>query len=402
MARPLLLDWRMTTTPTLVMVAALALGSSVVAAQPAKPAPDYAPLAEKIVTVSANVKEGEIVEISGGVLDLPLLEEVAIAVRKRGGFPLLTIGSDKLAKAENTQIPEKYDAQRPKLGLELANIVDVYIRIPAVRDPGIPAMLTAERSAKRAKAAQAVDEKIRLRNARVVELDNGLAPSWSRANSLGVSEAELARIFWEALNADYTAIQTRCNKLRDAIAGGSKLHVTAPNGTDLDLAVTGRRTFASDGITSDADVKAGGPRTQVWLPAGDVYVTPVPGSARGRLVDDRMTYLGKEILGVTVDIARGRVTSINATSGWDVLKGPYTAAGRGKTEVGFVDLGCNPAIKTAGKLETWMGAGMVTIGIGGNRWAGGANSEPFSLAYQLPGATVTLDGKVIVENGQLK
>jgi hypothetical protein len=49
-----------------------------------------------------------------------------------------------------------------------------------------------------------------------------------------------------------------------------------------------------------------------------------------------------------------------------------------------------------------MGAGMVTIGIGGNRWAGGANAEPFSLAYQLPGATVTLDGKVIVENGQLK
>ncbi|HSD86290.1 MAG TPA: aminopeptidase [Kofleriaceae bacterium] len=392
----------MTTTPRLVMVAALAFGSSVVAAQPAKPAPDYAPLAEKIVTVSANVKEGEIVEISGGVLDLPLLEEVAIAVRKRGAFPLLTIETDKLAKASNTEVPAKYDSQAPKLGLQLANIVDVYIQIPAVRDPGIPAMLAPDRAAKRAKAGQAVDERRRMHDARIVEIDNGLAPSWTRANSLGVSEAELGRMFWTALDADYSVVEKKCKSLRDKVAAGSELRITHANGTDLKMSLKGRRTFVSDGVTNDADIRAGGPRTQVFLPAGDVYVTPVAGSARGKLVDDRMVYLGKEIRGVTADIARGRVTNIGADAGWDVVKGPYAAAGRGKTEVGFIDLGCNPAIPTAGKLETWMGAGMVTIGIGGNRWAGGANSEPFSLAYQLPGATVTLDGKVIVENGQLK
>jgi hypothetical protein len=49
-----------------------------------------------------------------------------------------------------------------------------------------------------------------------------------------------------------------------------------------------------------------------------------------------------------------------------------------------------------------MGAGMVTIGIGGNAWAGGTNKEPFSLVHHLPGATVTLDGKALIENGKLK
>jgi leucyl aminopeptidase (aminopeptidase T) len=393
-----------------VLVAALALGSSLTAAQPAKPEatkqpappPDYSALAEKLVVSSANVKEGEVVQISGGLLDVPLLEEIAIAVRKRGAFPLLTITTDKIAKAMNTSVPAKYDAQAPRAELALAQIVDVYIDIPAVRDPGIAAMLAPERAAKRAKAAQAVDDRRRNHKARVVELDNGLAPSWSRANSLGVSEAELAKMFWEALNADYGAIEAKCKTVRDRLAAGNELRITHPNGTDLAIRIAGRKAFVSDGVTSNADVKAGGPGVQVWLPAGDVYVTAIPDTARGKLVDDRMIYLGKEITGVAIEIAHGKTTAINARSGWDVIKKRYDAAGPRKTEVGFVDLGCNPAIKTGGKLETWMGAGMVTVGIGGNAWAGGTNPEPFALMHQLPGATVTVDGKILVENGQLK
>jgi leucyl aminopeptidase (aminopeptidase T) len=366
------------------------------------PPPDYTSLAEKLVGTSANVKEGEVVAISGGLLDMPLLEDIAIAVRKRGAFPLLMVDTDKIAKAENTTVPPKYDAQAPKLGVALARIADVYIRIPAVRDPGIPAMLAPERAAKRAKARQTVDDIMRARNVRVVELDNGLAPSWTRANSLGIAEAELAKIFWEGLNADYTVLEAKCKSLRNTLAAGKELRITHANGTDLKLKVKGRRVFASDGVTTTADVKAGGPNIQVWLPAGDVYLTPVPGTAQGKIVDDRMIYLGKEIQGVAVDVAKGKSTAVTAKSGWDLIKTRYEAAGPGKTEVSFVDFGCNPAIKSGGKFETWMGAGMVTIGLGGNAWAGGANKEPFALALQLPGATVTLDGTAIVENGQLK
>ncbi|HTL31835.1 MAG TPA: aminopeptidase [Kofleriaceae bacterium] len=398
-------------TTRLIPVAALALASGIVAAQPAakpqapvKPPPvvDYTALAEKLVATSAHVKEGEVVAISGGTLDLPLLEDIAIAVRKRGAFPFITIDTDKIAKAMNTQVPDKYDAQSPKLALALARVVDVYITIPAVRDPGIAAMLAPDRAARRAKASQAVEDARRARRARVVELDNGLAPSWSRANDLGIAEAELAKIFWDGLNADFTVVEAKCKTLRDTIAAGKQLHITHANGTDITLAVKGRKTYASDGVTSDADLQAGGPAVQVWLPAGDVYTTPAPGTAKGKLVDDRMVFLGKEITGVTVEIANGKVTSVSAKSGWDAIKARYDAAGPGKTEVGFVDLGCNPAVRTGGKLETWMGAGMVTIGIGGNAWAGGTNKEPFSLAYQLAGATVSLDGKILVENGQLK
>ena len=40
--------------------------------------------------------------------------------------------------------------------------------------------------------------------------------------------------------------------------------------------------------------------------------------------------------------------------------------------------------------------------MGGNAWAGGSNTVPNTVEAFLPGSTVTLDGKPIVENGVLK
>jgi len=59
-------------------------------------------------------------------------------------------------------------------------------------------------------------------------------------------------------------------------------------------------------------------------------------------------------------------------------------------------------IKPGSKLVAWMPAGMVTVGIGNNVWAGGENKNPYSLASFLPGSTLRVDGKVLVENGVLK
>jgi hypothetical protein len=58
-----------------------------------------------------------------------------------------------------------------------------------------------------------------------------------------------------------------------------------------------------------------------------------------------------------------------------------------------------PANSTIG---TWVPAGSVTVGTGINMWAGGDNSVPYGLVIFLPGSSVTLDGKPIVENGVLK
>ena len=387
----------------------LGVAMVLLAAQPAwaqakatEAASDTAALAERIVGKVANVKEGEVVDISGPPSELALLEDLVVAARRRGAFPILSVWTEALDRRLLAATPEKYDSQRPKVAIAMARLVDVHISLPAARDPKLYADVKSERFAVWTKGMQPAVDIFRKRNVRSVDLSNGLAPSASRAKELGLSEAELTKLFWNGVGADYGAIEVKAHALRDALARGSELHVTHPNGTDLRLKVKGRKVFASDGTISDADVKAGGPAVQVWLPACDVFVNAVPGSAEGKVVDDRALYEGKEIIGLTAEVKAGKVTSLSAKAGLDAVKSRYDAAGPGKSQFAVFNLGCNPAITSGGKLETYMGAGMVSLTIGQDVWAGGTNNVAFGFAFQLPGTTVTLDGKPIVEGGTLK
>lgn len=394
----------------LSVIGACVVGTSLAVAQPKRPGvgvstgpvSDFAALADKLVGKTANVKEGEIIQIITTPNDMVFAEELAVAVRKRGAFPLITIESESLIKKLNAAMPEKYDTQAPKLGLGLAKLVNARIVLAGTIDPSVESSVPAPRRAARAKAGAPVADLTMKKKVRLIELGNGMAPSAWRAKDLGLNPNDLAKIYWDGLSADYTAIEEKGKALKAAIAKGTELRITMPNGTDLKMKIKGRKVFSSDGILSDADIKAGGANVMVWLPAGEVYVTPVPGSVEGKLVDDRMTFEGKEVTGITAEIKKGKITSITAKSGWDAVQARYDAAGPGKTEISVFDLGINPSVKATGKLETFVGAGTVTIHAGNNTWAGGTNKEPFGLSFHLNGASVSLDGKPLVETGTLK
>jgi len=362
--------------------------------------PDYAAIAEKLVATSANVKENEVVEITAGPNDLAFAEELAVAVRKRGAHPFITYWSEAAAKKTIASTPDKYDDQVPKLALAMAKLVDVHFVIPPVRDPAIGDALTPERRAKRSKHEGEVNAAERKRNQRVIEMDNFVAPSASRAKLYGLSEADLTKLFWDGLSADYTAVGEKCKALGDQLAKTKEVKVTAANGTDITLKVKGKKVAISDGVTTDAEIKAGGPSVQVWLPAGEVYL--VPAGADGKIVDDRAVFNGKEVTALSADVKGGKLTAISAKTGWDQVKPLYDAAGAGKDQLGVLDFGCNPSLKNAGKLENWGTAGSVNLVVGGNIWAGGTNGSAFGMPLLLTNATVTFDGKTVIENGALK
>ncbi len=375
--------------------------ASTALAQPKKQEPivDHASVAEKIVGKTANVKEGELVQIMGGPGDLALLEELALAVRKRGAHAIITYNSETLAKKAIAGVPEKYDASSEAFDQALAKIVSVRIQLPAVRDPSIVAGVSGARRAAWQKAhAQSIEIRIK-RKVRTIDVDNGFAPSPSRAKALGISETDLTKLFWDGVSADYAPIEEKAKALKATLAKGGELHITHPNGTDVKMKIKGRKVLVSDGVISDEDKKD---VPGAWLPAGEVYLSPVPGSTSGKIVDDRLLYDGKEITGLTIEVKAGKITNISAKTGWEAVQPTYDAAGPGKTEIGVFDIGINPAIKTTPKLESYVGAGTVTIGMGQNLWAGGTNKEPFSLYLHLPGTTVMLDGKPLIENGALK
>ncbi len=71
---------------------------------------DYDGLADQVVGNSAAVREGDLVQVLGTVEDSALMEALAVAIRRRGAFPLLTLTSERLERRMYEKVPEKYDA----------------------------------------------------------------------------------------------------------------------------------------------------------------------------------------------------------------------------------------------------------------------------------------------------
>jgi len=362
-----------------------------------------AQIAAKLVGQSANIKEKEVVFVTGGTANLDLLDAIAIEVQKAGALPVVTVDTESRIRRTYEEVPAQKDALIAQTELKLVDVMTANINIDFVENPGYLDGVPPGRMAARSQAFEPVDQAALKRNIKSVNLGNGLYPTAALATRFGISKDELARIFWGGVNVDYTALQTTGDAVSKAFGAGKEVRLTNPNGTDIKMRIEARPNFVSDGVISDADVRRGGPACLVWLPAGEVYLAPVPGTAEGKVVIDRSYIQDDEILGLTLTFKAGKMTAMTAKSGLEALKPHYDAAGPGKDEFAFIDVGINPNVQAPAnsKFQSYVQAGMVTVGIGGNTWAGGTNQVPFGHHGFLPGSTLAVDGKVLIEKGAL-
>ena len=369
---------------------------------PSAPGRDHRSVAEKVVTQSAGVKQGDLVLIFGSDEDLPLLEDIAVEVRKQGASPLVSVGSNRLPRRMYDDVPAKFDNQTPAMIMQLAGIVDVIISTEAGEGRTLQGV-DPKRIAAQGKAFAPVGDLMQKRGVRTVALGNGLYPSAERAEQFGISREELADMMYGGVGADYQALQSSGQQVRQLLAAGKEVRITNPNGTDLRVGILGRPITVNDGVISAEDRKKGGAATSVWLPAGEVYLTPVPGTAEGTVVADRFFFLGKPIDGLRLVFKAGKLTSMTAKDGLGPLQAAYDEAGPGKDLLGAIDIGINPGIKSPERspLHVWGKAGTVTVSVGDNTWAGGNNRVNFGIAAYSPGSTLTVDGKPAVQDGKL-
>jgi aminopeptidase len=400
----------LSSTSTSTSTSTLVLGSAFAAQEhghhgPPKAPTDLEQLAGRLVTQSAGIKAGELVLVSGGAQDQELLENIAVHVRRLGAFPLVTLNSDRLSKRLLFDVPETYDAQDDALGAKLAESFDAVIAVDYSLDETVMAGADPKRLAARAKMNQPVIDAFMKRKVRQIEVGNGLYPTEWRAKRFGMTGDELAKTFWEGVNVDYADLSARADQVKTAIAGGREIRLKDANGSDLRVRIEGRPVFASDGIITAEEAKQGGAAVNVYLPAGEVYVTPVDGTAEGKIVRPKEYFEGKEIQNLTLTFAGGKLTSMTGSGpGFEPLKALYDAASPGKEMFSVVDLGINPKVQLPADaaVGTWVPAGTITVGMGNNLWAGGTNKTPYAYYVSLPGTTVMLDDKVIIENGRLK
>lgn len=394
---------------TWIAAAGAALVGGLLAAGPAgtaapSPKPDYRELAHRLVAQSAGIRAGDLVLVAGGVRDLELLEDIAVEVASVGAHSQIAIGSDRLTRRLYDDVPAKFDTLGPVYAMKLAGFITAFIAVEFNEDPALLEGVPPVRLAARGKAAAPLGALMRKRGVRQVFLGNELYPTAARAKQFDVSEDQLAEVFWNGVNVDYAALQATGERVRRVLASGRRVHITNPNGTDLTVDIAARPVYVSDGVISPADVRRGGAATTVWLPAGEVYVTPVPGTAQGTVVADRYFWGGTTVEGLRLEFKAGRLVAMTARAGLERLQAVYDAAGRGRDLLAVVDIGINPNVRLIpdSRMVGWMPAGMVTVAVGDDTWAGGTNAVGFGLAPFLPGSTVSVDGRPLVQSGTLE
>jgi aminopeptidase len=192
--------------------------------------------------------------------------------------------------------------------------------------------------------------------------------------------------------------------MKQLLATGKKVHITSPAGTDLTFALAARPVFTDDGVVTAADQqeKLIYSRT-ANLPGGRVYGTCQESSATGRVVASPATWNGKPLQGLKGELKNGQLTNVRADVGNEDVQKYLAANDASVAQVSYFSIGLNPAMKPQEQkgYNPNTAAGMVYVGMGNNALLGGTNQATSGNSFPIANATVDIDGKVIVRNGQL-
>jgi len=199
------------------------------------------------------------------------------------------------------------------------------------------------------------------------------------------------------LSADYHRIAALSLKLKKQFDKTKVARITAPNGTDITLELTGRESIPSKGLFHKKGESGN-------LPTGETFAAPVEGTTNGVfVVDGSMAGIGViKDKPIVIEVEKGYATKI--TGGAQARKlvkmlEPYGKKARNIAELG---IGTNDKAKLSGLLlEDEKVLGTVHLALGNNKSMGGKIDVPIHLDGVIKKPTVYFDGKLIMKNGKL-
>jgi leucyl aminopeptidase (aminopeptidase T) len=201
-------------------------------------------------------------------------------------------------------------------------------------------------------------------------------------------------IFTRAIPVDYRELEQTGRALAQRLTEASACRVTAPGGTEIELAINGRRAICDDG-----DLRAPGAFGN--LPAGEAYIAPIEQDANGAIVFDG-SLAGWGILDepLTIELERGIAVSARGGPAADWLLATLDASGHSGRTLAELGIGTNRGATISGQiLEDEKVDGTVHFAFGTNASFGGVIQADVHIDGLVREASVELDGHVTLQDG---
>ncbi len=189
---------------------------------------------------------------------------------------------------------------------------------------------------------------------------------------------------WEKMAERTAGIAERVNECED-------IEINTPNGTSLRFSKKGREAKEDNGILTE-------PGSFSNLPAGEVYLAPLEGTAEGRLVLE-WAPTRKLDTPVTIHIENGEAVKIEGKEPFVEYLEEKLSEDRKNRNIAELGIGTNDkAARPDNILESEKILGTIHIALGDNSSFGGNVSTPFHQDFVFFRPTVTL----ICENSERK
>jgi leucyl aminopeptidase (aminopeptidase T) len=201
------------------------------------------------------------------------------------------------------------------------------------------------------------------------------------------------------LQADFLALQPLAERLGEILTEGSHLHVTTPAGTDIVVDITGRAAVPQLGTSREPGHTSAPPNVET-------AVGPLEGSGEGIVVVDGSIphpNIGVIEHPIHLTVRKGRIVHIAGGRQAKALQDLLSHAGDDSVYVvAEASFGLNPCSNLCGKMLEDEGAyGTFHFGWGDNTSFGGHNRAPMHLDTVCLSPTVTVDGVVVMRDGEL-
>jgi leucyl aminopeptidase (aminopeptidase T) len=203
-------------------------------------------------------------------------------------------------------------------------------------------------------------------------------------------------VFVEGMSIDYSMVKSNCDNMLRALEGAKEVRVTSPLGTEVRFSVEGRKFIADTGILTEKGSFGN-------LPAGEVFVAPVEGTANGVMVfDGAIAGVGTLKTPVKVLVEDGFAVKFEGGDEAQRLKRLLESVNlREAFNVAEFGIGTNPGARIVGNiLMDEKVYKTVHIAFGDNSTIGGRVKAGIHLDGIITRPTVHVDGKMIMRDGE--
>jgi leucyl aminopeptidase (aminopeptidase T) len=197
--------------------------------------------------------------------------------------------------------------------------------------------------------------------------------------------------------ADYALVKRNALAMDVLLENATEVHLATADGTDLTMQLCGREGRAQTGFAT-------APGSFSGLPDGESTVAPLEGTTQGRLVSPyTLDKIGLVDEPFVLEIQNGWIGRVEGGKQAQALRRLLESADENaRRAVSQFALGMNPDCRLVPSMrEVSKKLGTVHVALGDNITLGGTVQSDVHLDIVILNATVSLDGRVVLQGGNL-